>query len=281
MLKKRPLDLPRYATDFLRYEGLSKHMFWFQKFKGRQWLYGQNFGDYLSFIIVGELLKQSGTFPLPAKRENGKLLALGSILHFAENDDVIWGTGVNGKIPDERFEFDSLDVRMVRGPLTRDFLLQRGIFVPSDVYGDPALLLPSLFPKLKAKPISGRITVLPNFNELEQIMPLVPQGFTLVSPIAYWKNVVREILRSELVLTSSLHGLIVSEVFGVPVRFVAPCGGETFFKYEDYLLGTGRSLNDKPASFLAGIDKNIGVTIPPPKINAEKMIELFPVNFFK
>lgn len=280
-MERKPFDLPYYMLDRFRYRGLDKRMFWFQKFRGRQWLYGQNFGDYLSLVIVGEFLKRSGIFPIPVESGNNRLLALGSVMHFGETGDVVWGTGVNGKVPMEKYKFDNLDVRMVRGPLTREFLMQRGTSVPDDVYGDPALLLPKLFPKFKWKPISGRVSVLPNFNEFEQVSKLVPDNFHLISPIGYWKGIVKDILHSELVLTSSLHGLIISEVFGIPVRFVAPFGGETLFKYEDYLLGTGRSLEKRPKSFLEGIHTSMGVGFAAPKVDMELMIERFPLDFFQ
>lgn len=278
-MEKKPYDLPKYLIDAIRYRGLNSRMFWFQKFKRRQWVYGQNFGDYLSYVIVGELLKQAGGFPLPQKRDDRKLLALGSIIHFAKDGDVVWGSGVNGKMPEDRHKFFDLDVRMVRGPLTRDYLKSKGISVPDDVYGDPAILLPYLFPELKARPISGKIIVLPNFNELERVIPLISSNLNLVSPVGYWRDIVKQILSSELVLTSSLHGLIIAEVFNVPVRFVAPCGGETLFKYDDYLRGTGRQIGIQPQSFLEGIHRDIGVNFGHPIINVEGMIAKFPLDF--
>ncbi len=278
-MEKKPYDLPKYLLDAIRYRGLNSRMFWFQKFKRRQWVYGQNFGDYLSYVIVGELLRKAGVFPLSKKTDDRKLLALGSILHFAKDGDVVWGSGVNGKMPEDRHKFVDLDVRMVRGPLTRDFLKGKGISVSDDVYGDPAILLPYLFPELKARPISGKIIVLPNFNELERVRPLISSSFNLVSPVGYWRDIVKQILSSELVLTSSLHGLIIAEVFNVPVRFVAPCGGETLFKYEDYLRGTGRQIGIQPQSFLKGIHQDIGVNFSHPIFNVEGMIAKFPLDF--
>ena len=51
-----------------------------------------------------------------------KLLALGSILTYARNNDVVWGSAVNGKWLDlKHYKFTTLDVRAVRGPLTREF----------------------------------------------------------------------------------------------------------------------------------------------------------------
>src|SRR5690606_10936289 len=164
---------------------------------------------------------------------------------------------------------------------TRDFLMQREISVPDDVYGDPALLLPRLFPKLKAMAIPGKIVVLPNFNEFEEVKLHVPKDMDLISPVGYWKDIVRQILQSELVLTSSLHGLIIAEVFGVPVRLVAPCGGETLFKYEDYLEGTGRRLEVVPPTFLDGISEEDGVQFASPVTNPNAMFDKFPIDLIR
>ena len=280
-MKKKPFDLPQYLVDFVQYKNLNSHMFWFQKFRGKRWIYGQNFGDYLSFVIVGKLLKRKGLLPLKSANTTPKLLALGSVMHFANDNDIVWGSGVNGKMSVDYYKFNQLDVRMVRGPLTQSFLEQRGITVPDGVFGDPALLLPELFPKLKKKSIAGLVTVLPNLNEFNIIRPLVPKEFKLLSPVGYWKNIVKEILKSELLLTSSLHGLIVAEIFGVPVRFVTPSGGETLFKYKDYLEGTGRTLSETPNSFLDGFTMDMGVGFPSPKVDVQGMISAFPDDFFK
>ena len=48
-----------------------------------------------------------------------RLLAVGSILHLARDNDVVWGSGVHGKIVVRRHQFKQLDAREVRGPLTR------------------------------------------------------------------------------------------------------------------------------------------------------------------
>jgi pyruvyltransferase len=112
-----------------------------------------NFGDTLSEKIVERIVghRIATTFnkSLRADSKKIKLLAIGSIIHMAEDNDVIWGSGVNGKHPNKTdknfYRFSQLDVRAVRGPLTRQFLMDMGIKCPA-VYGDPALLLPKLFP---------------------------------------------------------------------------------------------------------------------------------------
>ena len=83
-----------------------------------------NFGDYLSLLlvekIVGTPVKVHQNYP---KNNVKKLLAIGSILSFAKDNDLIWGCGINGKLPNKSdYSFSCLDVRAVRGPLTRQFL---------------------------------------------------------------------------------------------------------------------------------------------------------------
>lgn len=273
-------DLPLYARDRLQYRNIYDSLFWFKKHKGYDWRKGQNFGDYLSLVIIGEIVKKEN---LRFKKEiidsKRKLLAVGSILHFAKDNDIIWGSGVNGKMPSTRHRFNNLDVRMVRGPLTKQFLEQKGIN-SGEVFGDPALLLPELFPNLKHRPEKGKIIAISNFNEIKTCSENLPQGIKFVSPFGYWKKVIHEILTCELVLSSSLHGIILAEAFGVPVRFVMPTGGETLFKYRDYYLGTGRDLTEEPSSFLDKITKDSGIIMPKPVYNTKAMLNAFPRNLF-
>lgn len=102
----------------------------------------------------------------------------------------------------------------------------------------------------------------------------------IVSPFTHWKTIVREILTSELVLSSSLHGIILSEAFGVPVRFVMPVGGETLFKYQDYFLGTGRYLDRQPDTFMNEITSQIGVMMPKPVFDSKTLLKKFPSDFY-
>ncbi|MEJ7683906.1 MAG: polysaccharide pyruvyl transferase family protein [Segetibacter sp.] len=113
---------------------------------------GLNFGDHLSKVIVTKILAGEGHVLEEQTKTQRRLLGVGSILHFAQNDDVIWGSGINGKIHLNNLKFKRLDVRSVRGPLTRLILLQKGIDTP-EIYGDPALLIPNIFPgRFKREP---------------------------------------------------------------------------------------------------------------------------------
>lgn len=201
-----------------------------------------NFGDVLGPLIVARLAQGE-----PRRAGGGdarRLLAVGSILHMAHDGDVAWGTGKNGKTSDEAHRWTSIDVRATRGPLTREWLLGRGIDAPA-VYGDPALLVPTIFPEFTASVVPRRrgVTVVPNLHDVPAWRDV--EGF-LDPTTKVWKCV-RAIAESSHVVASSLHGIILAEAFGVPASLVAP-GAEDMFKYRDYYEGTGRTLPHASAS---------------------------------
>jgi pyruvyltransferase len=199
-----------------------------------------NFGDQLSEVVVRKLLADHHISLDEEVREARNLFAIGSILHFANNGDCVWGSGWNGKVSEDEFKLHHLDVRAVRGPLTAEFLRKRHIAVP-DVFGDPALLLPHLFPqKFKrtepaASPASAPI-IIPNLNELD----LVSGMENVVSPLRGWNYVISSIVNASFVISSSLHGLIMANAFGVPAVYLRLSERENIFKYLDYHLGTGQ-----------------------------------------
>ena len=195
-----------------------------------------NFGDLLGPEIVAYILAQASLMNNNVY-SNARLLTVGSILHFAKTGDVIWGTGVNGKITPETHNFNHLDVRAVRGPLTRDFLMSRNILVP-EIYGDPGLLTPLVFPhlkKLKEKP-KFDVTLIPNYNDL----PFLSNQENVLNPRSGLMKCLERIAQSKFVVGSSLHAIIIAESLGIPARLIKS-SVENDFKYNDYFLGTGRS----------------------------------------
>lgn len=201
-----------------------------------------NFGDYMSLRLVERMV--NGPVEVfkrwpPSKRK--KLLAIGSLLSFAESGDAIWGTGVNGKLPDKKeYNFTFLDVRAVRGPLTRNFLLTNFNISSPEIYGDPALLLPYLFPEFKKmeNPTYDYIVIV-HFKELN-LFPKTDDGH-IVHATDPWDYVVKRILDSKFVISSSLHGIVVAEAYGIPARLLRTTEIEPLLKFQDYYLGTNRS----------------------------------------
>jgi pyruvyltransferase len=171
------------------------------------------------------------------KAGRDRLLSIGSIMHMAKTDDTVWGTGVNGKVADSAYTFERLDIRAVRGPLTRQWLSARGIDAPA-IYGDPALLVPALFPEFTAaaQEKRHRLTIVPNFHDY----PLLADAPEAIDPRGDFREVITRIVQSERVIASSLHGVILAEAFGVPV-VALKSSTEPPFKYNDYFEGTGRT----------------------------------------
>ncbi len=196
-----------------------------------------NFGDELSRIIVLAMLARGGRTPLDHCGTPKTLLALGSILHCAPEGATIWGTGANIHEGHERpYLFSHLDVRAVRGPHTAAFLRERNIAVP-DVYGDPALLLRDLFPDRFRVTPEHAVGIVPNFADLNFGSNT---GHFSINPMRAWNVCVEEILKCGFVVSSSLHGIIIAETWGIPARYVRLSANEGLFKYKDYYAGTGR-----------------------------------------
>lgn len=237
---------------------------------------GSNFGDELSRVIVSLMLAKKGLTPFDELPRSRRMLAIGSILHLAADDTVVWGSGRNGVIPDRAHFFDRLDVRAVRGPKTAAFLRSRGLAAP-EVYGDPALLLPRL--------VGGRFPLgsgrgaafVPNLNDFRAGLDLSGVDLPVVDPRRSWNLVVPEILAYDYIVASSLHGLIVAEAFGIPARFVRLTEEESPFKYEDYYLGTGRDGFRFARSIAEALDMG---GERPPEIDLDLLAGAFPYDIW-
>lgn len=236
-----------------------------------------NFGDALSEALVERMIGHKVQIVEKPYSSEKKLLGMGSILSYALDNDVIWGTGVNGKTPLSSYRFTNLDVRAVRGPLTRKFLLERGIFCP-EVYGDPTLLLPRCFPEFKKNPNPAKeYIVIPHFSD-EYLFIAEPN---MVSVKNNWEYVVTKILDSKFVISSALSGVIVAESFGIPARLLIVENAnstENLTKYEDYYFGTNRP-NFKYATTIEEALKIGGETLP--ECDLEKLYQAFPFELFK
>ncbi|MGK9219631.1 polysaccharide pyruvyl transferase family protein [Microbacterium barkeri] len=147
---------------------------------------------------------------------------------------MIWGTGINGKVSDFRYRAKELDIRAVRGPLTRSRLESWGFEVP-EVYGDPAVLLPELISPPAVPERSQEYVVVPNLND-EPSWRGLPG---LISPRQELSYIISKICQSEFVVGSSLHAMVLADAYGVPSVLVRS-KNEPPFKYEDYYRGTGQ-----------------------------------------
>lgn len=237
-----------------------------------------NFGDYLSLKIVEKIVGcPVEIYKKKMFSRDKKLLAIGSILYFAEDDDVVWGSGTNGKKPNkEDYSFTKLDIRSVRGPLTRKFLKDNWDIECNEIYGDPALLLPYLYPELKRKENPKYpFLVISHYSDVK-ILPK-SQNYEVVHATEELFSVIDKILDSEFVISSSLHGIIIAEAFGIPARYLRVSEGEPLLKFEDYYLGTCRD-NFKYATSINEALLMGGEA--PFKCDLKKLYEAFPFEYW-
>ena len=207
-----------------------------------------------------------------------KLLSIGSIMHLACDGAVVWGSGINGKVPQEIHRFTKLDVRMVRGPYSREWLKEkRGIEAP-EVYGDPALMLPALAGGRFKQNAREGFSFVPNLNDvILGHFSQIPTGVRLVSPMQSWHRVVSAVVRSRFVVSSSLHGIVIAEAFGIPARYARISGAESLFKYQDYYAGTGRPVFDYADSISEALEMG---GEDPPIFDVSVMERAFPFDLW-
>lgn len=204
-----------------------------------------NFGDDINIPLLEALtgkkvihISQSKLWRIP------RLLCIGSIIEgFSSEKSIIWGSGcIYGN---KKIKAIPQEVCAVRGELSRQVLLKQGIPCPK-IYGDPALLLPYIYTPYTEK--KYKYGVIPHFIDYD--LPHVKDFREKHPEILFiqfrnynsWQDVIEQINSCENIISSSLHGLIISDAYGIPnVRVIFSdqiIGGN--FKYKDYFSGVGR-----------------------------------------
>jgi pyruvyltransferase len=201
------------------------------------WWHGTpNFGDVISPIILQWI--SGRTVP----RYRGPVyLAVGSILDGVNiKNAVVWGSGFISS--EGRMTGKPQQVLAVRGPHTRQNLVDQGVKCP-EVYGDPGLLIRRLFDPPLTKEFEYGIV--PHFKDKGMIPDWLAksESIRLIDVQSRPSEFVRELCRCKRILSSSLHGLITADVFGIPsAQFCLPdrISGGGIFKFIDYFESVGR-----------------------------------------
>ena len=210
----------------------------------------KNWGDILSQFLLehfsGKKLNKRDVFYFDDESymldKNGKIFGIGSSMKYVRPDDYVWGTGC---IDEYNIGNKPKKVYSVRGPLTRNLLLNRGWDVP-EIYGDPALLFPRIYnPKIDKKYKYGLIPHCVDFfslDGLKSINRIESLGVKIINITSGIYEFINELLECETILSSSLHGLIAADAYGISNHRVKLSslilGGD--FKYLDYYASVER-----------------------------------------
>jgi pyruvyltransferase len=216
--------------------------------------FASNFGDEL-MARVFEFLSGRNMEWSKAGTYDRTLFIGGSVIDMARDRDVVWGAGIRDFATPMHFR-KNLKVYSVRGPLSRQFLLMKGIECP-EVFGDPGILVPELYPELLSLEKTVLRGIVPHYSEYEQTLQMYRDNddVRVIDPRRAARDVVHDIAQCQYVGASSLHGIIVAESLGIPVFWWRQSNGEPFYKYYDYYLSTQRPV-DPVADLVTGF-KNL------------------------
>ncbi|MCM1567453.1 MAG: polysaccharide pyruvyl transferase family protein [Dehalobacter sp.] len=214
------------------------------------WESNKNWGDALNPIIIRLLsgkepiLMNESSFNL---RQRPVYAVIGSILDIigASNrlikNTIVWGPGFISE--SSKLSATPKKINAVRGPLTRSLLLNQGINCP-EVYGDPALLYPKFYnPEIKS---THKLGIIPHYvdkrNNFINDAVNYPE-IKIIDIESSINNVVDQICSCKYIASSSLHGVIAADAYGIPstwIKLSEGVGGNDF-KFWDYFASVGRT----------------------------------------
>ncbi len=238
-----------------------------------------NLGDAISPVVVEHILNSRG-LTLDTEIDGTKhLCAIGSVITAGAQDCTIWGSGILNPKLLYRVEKRRLDIRAVRGPVTRALLLEYGYEVPA-VYGDPAVFMPEIYMPDNARKVAkyGLIIHKDGSKRFFDTEKLDGNYINIDIKTDDYHHFIDEITSVEIVVSTSLHGVILAEAYGVPAILMMPnCD---FMKYEDWYESTGRSKHPVAHS-LSEVSYLAPPEIPNLKTMREELLSAFPFDLFQ
>lgn len=250
-----------------------------------------NMGDQLNRLILGSLF---GCTVEPTPPEEAELFGIGSHLSLLAKVDsarrppvAVWGTGFISRLSTTaRIRETGFNCLAVRGELSRRVMegkLGKSLDIPT---GDPGLLANLLF--TEPVPKRHRLGVIPHFRERDDPrfaeLARLSDDSVIIDLTGDPLLVIREIASCEQVVSSSLHGLIVADSFGIPslhVKVTDRVNGDGF-KFLDYYSAFGvehqpYDLNENPLTSLAVIQDRTAITSEAVRKKCRQLKSVFPV----
>lgn len=210
-----------------------------------------NFGDDLAPKLVQHI---TGSPVVHAGHADAELFAVGSILGFwdsrrkavarrlkelfqGQQPLAVWGTGL---IRPKRVMLPTCHVLALRGRLSQQYA---GLSHQEILLGDPGILAKDLIGPVEKH---NRIGIVPHY--VDKAHPIIQElrkhaEYQVIDVERECSEVCQDIAGCCVVLSSSLHGLVVADSYGIPnARLVLSdkiIGGD--FKFDDYASGVERS----------------------------------------
>jgi len=199
------------------------------------WCLNDNFGDKLTPYIIEKISGKKCIWS-PPESDILKYVVTGSILNWEIKNAICWGAGLANK--DDHVNIEK--VVATRGEISKYFSVLKGIENKIAV-GDPALLLPRIYhPKVGKR---YKLGIFPHYIDTDiisyNLLSKLPDDVILISALDGTEETIDNIRNCDKIISSSLHGLIVADAYGVPSRWV---------KFSDRILGDGTKYMDYHSS---------------------------------
>jgi len=207
-----------------------------------------NFGDLITPYFLKKYCNPNDFMIAGEQYNKKKIISCGSIMRLSDSKTLVYGAGIR----DSNQELKGGLIQSVRGPLTRKRLLELNVECPP-VYGDPGLLLPLHYnPKINKK---YELEIIPHYIHYEKIKNIYKnqKNILIINLInSNIESVINLILSCKKTVSSSLHGLIVSDAYNIPnkwIQFDNNIKGDNT-KFYDYF----QSVNRKDQTFINNFD---------------------------
>ncbi|NQD36243.1 polysaccharide pyruvyl transferase family protein [Permianibacter sp. IMCC34836] len=208
------------------------------------WSDAVNFGDLVAPWLVQKI---SGREVVYSNKYEHCYVVIGSVLGQVRQHATVWGTGSFGTELFGNFRGKSVQkfsdkarYCAVRGPLTRNKLQMAGIACPR-IYGDPALLVPDYYSPQIEK--THEVGIVLRWSENDWFDALNIQGVKKIFlKTDNVEGTIDAMLSCKRLISSSLHGLILADAYGIPNVWLdsrTPKGFE--FKFWDYLISVNKT----------------------------------------
>lgn len=203
------------------------------RFKPSYFFATGNAGDLFAKNLIRHVYAEEAV----CARDDGKrLLCIGSIGHRIKPGDVLCGVGCKD-IELSTADPGTVTIYGLRGPLSLEKFRAAGFDVSQVRFlKDPGLMIRFMLDGASVTPVRGRVAFIPHYRERYEAARHMPNKLHFIDIDSDPMDVGREILSSEMVLSSSLHGIVFAHALGRAAVLVRPRTTEPLSKFEDYYL---------------------------------------------
>lgn len=167
------------------------------------------------------------------------IIGIGSIIGLGNRYSLIWGSGFMS----EKEKFNGGTILAVRGEYTSKKLEEMG-YEKCRILGDPALLLPLCFSPIIQK--KYKIGIIPHWSETDFFIERYSKDYKIVDMrTRKVEDTIKEILSCKYILSTSLHGIIISHAYGIPALWIKHRTIHADdFKFKDYFTSVHIAVYD-------------------------------------